>query len=142
LRLAQERGWELDAWAVFSNHYHFVAHAPPDDSDASGLRNMIGFLQRRTATWVNRLDGAPGRRVWHNYWDTHLTFERSYLARLRYVHENAAHHGLVADARIYPYCSASWFEQVASTALYRTVTGFKLDRVNVGDAFDVHPDWR
>lgn len=27
LSRAQSDGWQLEAWAVFSNHYHFVAHA-------------------------------------------------------------------------------------------------------------------
>ena len=27
---AKAAGWQLEAWAVFSNHYHFVGHALPD----------------------------------------------------------------------------------------------------------------
>ena len=30
LRIATQFGWQVEAWAVFSNHYHFVAHATPD----------------------------------------------------------------------------------------------------------------
>ena len=30
LRLARAHDWQLQAWAVFSNHYHFVAMAPAD----------------------------------------------------------------------------------------------------------------
>ncbi len=32
---AQEFGWQLQAWAVFSNHYHFVA-ASPENREISG----------------------------------------------------------------------------------------------------------
>src|SRR6266576_3957854 len=35
LTVAQEYGWLFEAWAVFSNHYHFVAHSPPDASNLS-----------------------------------------------------------------------------------------------------------
>jgi len=28
-----------------------------------------------------------GRTVWFQFWDTKLTYERSYLARLNYVHQ-------------------------------------------------------
>ena len=28
LTVARDFGWRLEAWAVFSNHYHFVAHSP------------------------------------------------------------------------------------------------------------------
>jgi putative transposase len=127
---------------VFSNHYHFVAQSPSAGSGAESLQDVLQQLHRISATWVNRLDGTPSRRVWHNYWDSHLTFEKSYMARLHYVHENAAHHGLVSDARIYPYSSALWFENTASEATRRAIQSFKIDRISVVDGYDVHPDWQ
>ncbi len=30
LTQAAEYGWDLEAWAVFSNHYHFVGHSEVD----------------------------------------------------------------------------------------------------------------
>ena len=27
IELAEKYGWHLEAWAIFSNHYHFVAHS-------------------------------------------------------------------------------------------------------------------
>jgi putative transposase len=30
LSLYPEYGWEVRAWAVFSNHYHIIAHSPKD----------------------------------------------------------------------------------------------------------------
>ena len=35
LTVARDYGWQLEAWAVFSNHYHFIDHSPPDAPDAS-----------------------------------------------------------------------------------------------------------
>ena len=32
--VAHEFGWQLEAWAVFSNHYHFVGHSPEENDDA------------------------------------------------------------------------------------------------------------
>ena len=64
LRLARDFGWHLEAWAVFSNHYHFVAHSPMDQSDASSLRPMLSLLHEKTAKWANRLDQTPSRKVW------------------------------------------------------------------------------
>jgi putative transposase len=29
LSLADEFGWKLEAWAILSNHYHFIGHSPP-----------------------------------------------------------------------------------------------------------------
>jgi len=31
--------------------------------------------------------------LWYEFWDTHLTFEKSWLARLNYVHQNPVKHG-------------------------------------------------
>ena len=135
LTVAQELGWRLEAWAVFSNHYHFIAATPSAASDAGSLGPMLAGLHERTAKWVNRLDTQPGRKVWHNFRDTQLTFEKSYLARLHYVHANAVHHGLVPVANQYPWCSAGWFEQTCEPAVVKTVYGFKLDRVRIADDF-------
>ena len=131
LRLADESGWHLEAWAVFSNHYHFVAQSPAEG--ATTLRTILRRLHAYTATAINRLDATPGRRVWHNYWERQITSETAHFARLAYVHRNAVKHGLVADAEAYPWCSAAWFARTASPAQVLTLAAVKIDRVNVHD---------
>ena len=59
---------------MFSNHYHFVAHSPPDAPDASSLPEMLSTLHVKTAKWVNKLDHRPGRRIWFNFRETRLTY--------------------------------------------------------------------
>jgi len=59
LGIMKDSGWQLEAWAVFSNHYHFVVRAEP----------------------------------------------------------------------------AAWFERTATRAQVGTIYGFKIDRLNVQDAF-------
>ena len=134
LKVADEFAWHLQAWAVFSNHYHFVAHSP--ESGAKSLPKMLGKLHGKTAVWVNKLDQTPGRKVWYNYRETILDHEGSYLARLNYVHQNAVHHGLVPVANQYPCCSARWFEKAATPAQVAMMYAVKTDRVNVIDDFD------
>ena len=82
---------------------------------------------------MNRLDGCPGRRLWHNYRDTHLTFEKSYLTRLAYTHFNPVHHGLVRDAAEYPWCSARQFAEEVSPAWFATVQSFRYEKVAQDD---------
>jgi putative transposase len=135
LFVAHEFGWELEAWAVFSNHYHFVAHSLSDSKDANNLSQMLGLLRTRTAGWINRVDNKPARKVWHNFWDTKLTYQKSYLARLNYVHQNPVKHGLVPVANQYHWCSASWFEQIAPQARVRSIYRFKIDALRIGDDF-------
>ncbi len=137
LTLAAEYGWQLQAWAVFSNHYHFIAIS---DERSRLLRQFIQTLHSQTALHANELDGAAGRQVWFQYWDTLLTFERSYLARLNYVHQNPVRHGLVRRAANYPWCSAGWFELRAAPAFFKAVSAFKTDRINVRDDFAVEWD--
>lgn len=134
LKLAAESGWQLGAWAVFSNHYHFIAHSPP--AGAESLSAMLRDLHRTLAQWVNRRDGEKGRQVWHNFWESRLTFQHSYLARLNYVHHNAVHHGLVPVANQYPWCSAAWFERTATPAQVKTIYGFPTDRLEVLDHWE------
>ena len=141
LSLAEKFEWRIEAWAVFSNHYHFVAHSPANADDASSLGAMLRMLHVKTAEWINKLDGAQGREVWFNFWDTKLTHQRSYLARLNYVHQNAVKHGLVRVAYQYPWCSAAWFERTASQAIVKAIYRFKTDRISVTDDFAPHPDW-
>lgn len=141
LSVAEQFGSRFEAWAVFSNHYHFVAHSPVDKDDASSLRSMLNALHSKTAEWINKLDAAPGRKVWFNFWETKLTHQRSYLARLNYVHQNAVKHGLVPIAYQYPWCSARWFERTASSAMVKSIYRFKTDRVSVSDDFEPGLDW-
>ena len=132
LSLAKRYRWQLEAWAVFSNHYHFVAR---NNDDSAVLKKFLKHLHADTARELNRLDQKAGRTVWFNFWDTKLTYEKSYLARLAYVHQNPVKHGLVRLANQYQWCSAAWFERTASLAMVKTIYGFKFDKLNVQDDF-------
>jgi putative transposase len=147
LKYAARHGWALQAWAVFPNHYHFIAF-PPDTNTmmntgavtgiGTGAARLPAFLRElhsRSARWLNTIDRAAGRKVWHNYWDTHLSYEASYYARLHYVHQNAVKHGVTLAADQYPWCSAGWFARMAAPAFRRTVESFKTDTVKVEDDF-------
>jgi putative transposase len=132
LMLAKQYHWQLEAWAVFVNHYHFIARGHPE---ALPLDHVLKQLHSETARNLNRLDKATGREVWFNFWDTKLTYERSYLARLNYVHQNAVKHRLVNVANQYPWCSAAWFERTASVAAVKTIYSFKTDMLKIHDDY-------
>lgn len=136
LKVAHDFDWRLEAWAVFSNHYHFIGHSPEARNGAETLSPMLGTLHEKMAKWINKLDGADGRQVWHNFWETKLTYEKSYLVRLNYVHQNPVKHRLVPVAKLYPWCSAGWFERTARPAQVRTLYAFKIDRLRVYDEYE------
>ncbi|MHB0971417.1 MAG: transposase [Thermoanaerobaculia bacterium] len=129
----RDAGAEIHAWSVFSNHYHVVLSmvAKPER-----IREVLTDLHDASANEINADDGIAGRKVWYQFWDTALTFQKSYLARLNYVHTNPVKHGLVAKASNYPWCSAGWFEREARPSLVKTVYSLKTDRINVKDPYD------
>jgi putative transposase len=63
LTVARQFGWNLEAWSVFSNHYHFVAHSPESDDNAESLSQMLGLLHEKTAKWANKLDVCNGSSI-------------------------------------------------------------------------------
>jgi putative transposase len=125
---AEAQGWELQAWAIFPNHYHLVGFSPNSQDTVRKLTSRIHTLSARD---LNLADRQPGRGVWYRSWDTRITFEKSYLARLAYVHQNAVHHQIVRNPQEYRWCSARWFFLNAVEPFYRSVMEFKVDRVNV-----------
>ena len=132
LTLAKKYCWQLEAWAVFMNHYHLIARG---GVDAKRLDAYLNHIHSNTARDLNRLDHLAGRPIWYNFWETRLTYERSYLARLNYVHQNPVKHGLVNVANQYQWCSAAWFERTASAAAVKTIYSFRTDSLNVADDY-------
>jgi putative transposase len=135
LTLITEFGWRLEAWAVLSNHYHFIAHSPAEQREgAVSLSRLVQKLHSLTTKELNRKDETPGRnRLWQNFRETLLTYQESYLARLNYVHQNAAHHKLVTRASDWKWCSARMFKEAVTPAWVRTVARFNFDRIAVED---------
>jgi putative transposase len=52
LESADQYGWRLQAWAVFNNHYHFVALSP---ENAESLKTMISKLHTLTGFKTDRV---------------------------------------------------------------------------------------
>jgi len=132
LSLSKKYKWQLEAWAVFSNHYHFVARG---NGESGNLKRFLTHLHANSARELNLLDCTVGRTVWFNFWDTKLTYERSYFARLNYVHQNPVRHGLARVDNQYQWSSAAWFERTSSPAIVKTIYSFKIDKLRIEDDF-------
>ena len=133
LELAETHTWRLEAWAIFPNHYHFLGESEKEGN----LKGLIREFHSKSAMEINQLDGVRGRKVWFQYWESQITFHRSFLARLNYVHQNPVRHRVALTASSYPWCSAGWFERKAATPLYRAVRSFPIDRLEIPDDFEV-----
>jgi len=126
--------WQLEAWAILSNHYHFIAHSPSESESAESLRHLVRKLHSLTTKELNCRENCPGRtRLWQNFRETHLTHQRSYLARLHYVHQNAVHHKLVTVGSDWKWCSARAFKEAVSPAWLKTIASFDYDEIAIKD---------
>ena len=133
LTTAEEFDWRLQAWAVMSNHYHFLAVSP---ADPESLRAFVRKLHAQTSRRLNEFDQTPGRRVWYQFYDSRITHERSYFARLKYVNENPVHHRVIASADNYRWCSAAWFKRETRPAFQKTIDSFPINEINVFDPYE------
>jgi putative transposase len=124
--------WQLTAWAILPNHYHFVALAP---DDAETLVSLIRAVHSISARKINSIDNTPGRRVWWNYWDTCIRDEETYLAMVCYVQENPVKHGMVDRVEDYPFCSYKWFMEEADPYLRQKVLSQSVDLIHVFDEY-------
>ena len=102
-KAARSFGWALEAWALLSDHYHLIASGHDEPRALSRWMQRVHSL---SAEAINGIDNCRGRRVWYQYWDTCLTFEASYWAKLNYVTNNPVKHGFVDTASNYPYNQA------------------------------------
>lgn len=125
-----EFDFQLQAWAIFSNHYHLIGISS-EDTVVQRLTHKIHGVSARE---LNRLDNQVGRRVWYQMRDTRLTYEKSYLARLNYVHNNPSKHGFGPSLN-YEFCSAHWFETHGDRAFAEAVNSFRYDELNIEDDY-------
>jgi len=128
-----DRGWRPHAWACLSNHYHLIAMAP----ETGDLSSLLRWVHSQMGLELNRMDRRPGRQVMYQFWDRCITYDSSYFSRMNYVIQNPVKHGLVKDAKAYPYGSAAWFERNNQRSFCRRVYSYKWDKVDEPDDFDV-----
>lgn len=125
--------WDLSAWVVLDNHYHLLCRAPKNS--AVKLSQWINSLHRRTAKQWNEEEKTAGRQVWWNYWDTCITNERSYYARLNYIYHNPVKHGLASRPDEYSFSSYAAHLNQQPEFIRRILNDHPFDRVKVLDDF-------
>ncbi|HUP44040.1 MAG TPA: transposase [Thermoanaerobaculia bacterium] len=131
LSVGSKLGVVVQDWVVLSNHYHLMIEA----LRKSAVSAFIGRVHSINAHQLNVIDKAQGRKVWYQYWDKFITHERSYLARLNYIHQNPVHHGIVSRAENYKWSSVRVFQERVDAALAKAVRNFKIDNLRVPDDF-------
>lgn len=83
-------GFSLYAWVILSDHYHLLLK-----TSAVPIHTFIQRLHSKSAIELNKLDTAPGRQVWYQYWDRFPRNDRDFWSYFNYIHVNPIKHGYV-----------------------------------------------
>ena len=82
----------IEDWVILDNHYHLMVNAP---SSPCTLPEIFKEAHRFTALWIKKNLNIDSIKIFHNYWDTCITYEKSYFGRLNYLWYNPVKHGYV-----------------------------------------------
>ncbi len=126
--------WTLEDWVILDNHYHLMLQSPGSPETMSLLFNEI---HKFTAIWLKKNISILKNKgkIFHNYWDTCITYEKSYFARLNYIYFNPVKHGYVEIAEDYIFGSYHYRIKIEKGYLEEIKGKYPWDRVNVKDNF-------
>jgi putative transposase len=102
-KASDKHGWVLEDWVILDNHYHIMLNSP---ENASTLSNLINSVHQSVAYWLkSRQKELKENRIFYNYWDTCITYEKSYYSRISYIFMNPVKHGYTEDPADYKWSS-------------------------------------
>ena len=129
----QHFGWRIEDWIILNNHYHIMANAP---ENAQTLGQVINNFHKFSALWIkkNELPNIDPEHVLYNYWDTCITYEGSYFARINYLWFNSVKHGYVEKAEDWKF--GSFYERAQNWENIKgIVEQYPFDELNIYDDF-------
>ena len=143
-----KHNWKIEDWVILDNHYHLMANAP---QEAETLPSIIKKVHRFAALWIkknfdlesiNNVNGAPtwsvkpkSEKIFYNYWDTCITFEKSYFARLNYIWYNPVKHGYVKSPDQWEFGSYFLRYKEDSKYIQKLHDKYPFDKLNINDNF-------
>ena len=97
----QQRGIEIHAYCLMSNHVHLVVTPDQQDSLSKGLRDSHGLY----ALFFNRKYDRTGH-LWQGRFFSCILDEPHFWSAIRYVELNPVRAGMVEKAELYKWSSA------------------------------------
>ncbi|MEJ2733933.1 MAG: transposase [Anaerolineae bacterium] len=110
-----QHGMEIHAWAVLTNHYHFLVQV----TEFQELGELFRRVHGPTAYEWNKEEQAQGRKVWYRYSDRAIRSEGHYYTTLNYIHYNPVKHELVASPYDWRWSSVHWYRETKGRAWLR-----------------------
>jgi len=92
---------DLMGWILLDNHYHMLIRLVRGQL----IRNFVQNLHSNSSRLLNRLEKAPGRKLWWNYWERCMRNEADFYTHLNYVHHNCVKHGYTERMEDYKWSS-------------------------------------
>jgi putative transposase len=134
LKACENYGWKLEDWVILENHYHIMLNAPKDKMN---LPRFVSEYHKFTALFIkkNNPETIHLPKIFSNYWDTCISYERSYYARLNYIFYNPVKHGYVQNAEDYKWGSFYIRYREDGAYMERLWKEFPFDGVNIKDDY-------
>jgi len=110
--------WIIEDWVILDNHYHLMTDVKSNPTD---LSRIIRNIHRYTAIEIRKINPIAilAEKIWYNYWDTCITFEKSYLACLNYIWNNPVKHEYVENHEEWKF--GSYYERYKNNPDYLKV---------------------
>ena len=126
--------WMLENWVILDNHYHLMLNTP---ANANTLSILFDEGHKFTALWLkeNFPELKEEKRMFYNYWDSCITYEKSYFARLNYIYFNPVKHGYVKEASDYLWGSYRLRLREESNYLNHIKEKYPWNKITVKDDF-------
>ena len=125
--------WSLEDWVILDNHYHIMVNSPKNESNIS---KFVSEYHKFTALYVKKsakYQDLP--KIFDNYWDTCITYERSYYARLNYIYFNPVKHGYADNAEDYRWGSFFHRYKKENKYLEKMKETYPFEGINVKDDY-------
>ncbi|MBT3251678.1 MAG: hypothetical protein HN729_02930 [Candidatus Marinimicrobia bacterium] len=134
IRAFSEFKWQIDDWVILDNHYHLMVESTDTPVE---LVEIIRRIHRFSAIWLkkNFTEYNALGRIWYNYWDTCVSFEKSYFNRLNYIWFNPVKHGYVEFPEEWEFGSYFTRAREDDKAMQKIINQYRIDQMKIKDDF-------
>ena len=127
------KGWKLEEWVILNNHYHILVESSTNIND---LPNIMRDIHKFTGIWIkkNINEAQELKKIWWNYWDRCITYEKSYFSRINYIWYNPVKHNLIDKAELWEF--GSFYDRYKQQDYVNQIKiKYPFERVKVKDDF-------
>ena len=127
----QKYNWKVDDWVILDDHYHLMLKAA--ESDNASIALIINNFHKFSAMFIRKYKPELKSiiKIFYNYWDTCITYERSYYARINYIYLNPVKHGYVTEAQNYKFGSYYFRFKKGENGLKEILSKFPSNKLDL-----------